>query len=55
MKKNTRGNNSLLKIPKVRTEVGRKTFAFQGARRFNQLDASAGNETSILKFRQTFY
>ena len=53
--KNTRGNNSLLKIPKVRTEVGRKTFAFQGARRFNQLDASARNETSILKFRQTFY
>ena len=53
--KNTRGNNSLLKIPKVRTEVGRKTFAFQGARRFNQLDASARNETSILKFKKTFY
>ena len=53
--KHTRRNNSLLKIPKVQTEAERKTFAFQGARRFNQLDASATNETSILKFRQTFY
>ena len=53
--KNTSGNNLLLKIPKVRTEAGRKTFAFQSARRLNQLDASAKNETSILKFRQAFY
>ena len=51
---NTRGNNSLLKVPKVRTEVGRNFFAVQGARRFNQLDALARKETSIFKFGQTF-
>ena len=49
--KNTRWNHSLLKIIKVRTEAGRKTFAFLGARRFNEIDASARNETFILKFR----
>ena len=51
MKRILGGIISLLKIPKVRTEAGQKTFAFQGARRFNQLDASARNETSVSKIR----
>jgi len=28
----TRGNNSLLSLPSVRTEAGRKSFALYGAR-----------------------
>ena len=35
--KNTRGNQSLLKLPKFKTESGRKRFAIQGALIFNDL------------------
>ena len=47
----TRGNNSLVVLPKVRTESGRKSFMFQGAIMFNQLGNSVRNETSLLRFR----
>ena len=42
--KDTRGNGSRLILPKVKTEVGRKTFAFQGALIFNGLPASIRDE-----------
>ena len=41
--KNTRGNNSLLKLPKVKTESGRSMFSFQGALVFNTLHESHRN------------
>ena len=34
-KMNTRNNNKSVIIPKVRTETGRKTFSFQGAKVFD--------------------
>ena len=33
----TRNNNNSVVIPRVRTETGRKTFSFQGAKIFNNL------------------
>ena len=38
-KRETRGNNSKLRLPKVKTEFGRKMFSFQGALIFNKLPA----------------
>ena len=35
--KNTRGNKSLLRIPRVKTEMGRKSFKVLGATLFNKL------------------
>ncbi len=49
--KETRGNNSKLRLPKVKTESGRKMFSFQGALVFNELPEDLTNETSLL---QTF-
>ena len=48
---NTRGNNKNLVVPKVRTETGRKTFSFQGAKVFNNLPDYLKIETSILRFK----
>ncbi len=48
---NTRGNNKILVFPKVRTETGRKTFSFQGAKVFNNLQDYLKSETSYLRFK----
>ena len=48
---NTRGNNSLLTLNKVRTEAGRSTFFFQGALLFNQLNEELRNETDFTSFK----
>ena len=50
--KETRGNNSKLRLPKVKTESGRKMLLFQGALVFNQLPEDLRNETSLLHFKQ---
>ncbi|CAB4037008.1 Hypothetical predicted protein [Paramuricea clavata] len=50
--KETRGNNSKLRLPKVKTETGRKMFSFQGALVFNELPEDLRNETSLLRFKQ---
>ena len=34
---NTRGNNRILTLPKVKSENGRKSFEFSGAKLFNNL------------------
>ena len=39
-KMKTRNNNKSVVIPKVRTETGRKTFSFQGAKVFKVNDLS---------------
>jgi len=40
---NTRNKNSLLKLPKINLEFGRKTFKFQGAKLFNDLPSVIRN------------
>ena len=52
-KVNTRKNNKSVIIPKVRTETGRKTFSFQGAKIFNSLPNSLQTEKSFLRFKVT--
>ena len=47
----TRGNKSSIKLPKVRTESGRKSFSFQGGLVFNELPREIRNETSIVRFK----
>ena len=52
--KNTRGDGNSLIIPKVKTEVGRKTFKFQGTFLFNKLPNDLKAEKSIVVFKQKF-
>ena len=46
---NTRGNGSYVFLPKMRTETGKKIFAYQGACIYNQL------EKSIVKKHPPYY
>ena len=50
--KNTRGNGSLLVLPKVRCESGRKTFAFQGVSIYNSLPSDVRNEKYFVNFKR---
>ena len=50
-KYHTRGNEKKLKLPSVRTEAGRKSFKFIGAKVYNQLPNTITDEISILTFR----
>ena len=50
--KNTRGNGSLLVLPKVRCESGRKTFPFQGASIYNSLPSDVRNEKYFINFKR---
>ena len=50
--KNTRGNGSFAKLPKVRTAIGKKSFSYQGALVFNDLKKSLRDERSLLKFKE---
>ena len=52
--KATRGNNSLIVLPKVHTESGRKSFMYQGALLFNQLKNSVRDETSLVRFKHCY-
>ena len=47
----TRGNNSTLRLPKVKTKSGRKMFSFQGALIINKLPEDLRNKTSLLIFK----
>ena len=49
--KDTREYNSLLKVPKVKTESGRNMFRFQGALIFNTLHESNKNEIGLANFK----
>ena len=46
-RKEVRGNDSSLVLQKVKTEAGRKTFAFQGALIHNKLTELIRTETSF--------
>ena len=48
----TRGNNSLLRLPKVRTEVGKKVSSYRGAIVFNKLNLDMRNEKSFANFKR---
>ena len=50
---NTRGNNVNLSLPKVKTEAGRKRFAYQGTIIFNKLPNDLKTEQSLLRFKYT--
>ena len=50
--KDTRGNGSRLVLPKVKTESGRKTFAFQGAMIFNGLPTNLMKEPYFVNFKR---
>ena len=50
--KDTRGNGSRLILPKVKTEAGRKTFAFQGTLIFNGLPTDIRNESYFVNFKR---
>jgi hypothetical protein len=43
----TRGNRSLLNLPRVRTEAGHKSFRYQGALIFNSLPTEIRNEVFL--------
>ena len=49
--KATRGNEHNLMLPRVKSEAGRKTFAFQGVKIFNKVPNKLKSETSILNFK----
>ena len=51
-RKETRGNNISLLLPKVRTEAGRKSFLFQGSVLFNKLPNAFKREQSIVNFKR---
>ena len=50
---NTRGNNVNLSLPKVKTEAGRKRFAYQGTNIINKLPNDLKTEQSLLRFKNT--
>ena len=50
--KNTRGGGSSLVIARVKPEIGRKTFKFQGSLLFNKLPKDLKAEKSIVIFKQ---
>ena len=47
----TRANNMNVALPKIRTEYGKKTFAYQGAILFNKLPSDLKTEKSLLRFK----
>ena len=50
--KDTWGNGSRLRLPKVKTEAGRKIFAFQGTLIFNGLPTDLRNEAYFVNFKR---
>ena len=48
---NTQNNKKNIVLPKVKTESGRKSLMFQGAKLFNLLPTDLKEESSITKFR----
>ena len=48
---NTRGNNKSVVMPKVKSENGKKTFMFQGAKVFNMIPNDMHDSQSLLSFK----
>ena len=47
--KSTRSNTKNISLPKIRSEAGRKSFAFKGAQIFNKLPDEMKTEKSLMK------
>ena len=52
---NTRGNDSSLQLPKIKTEAGKRSFMFQGALIFNKLPKDVRDEHSLIRFKRKLY
>ena len=50
--KGARGNGHSLLLPKVKSEAGRKTFGFLGAKIFNKLPNNMKTESSIASLQR---
>ena len=48
---NTRNNNASLKLPKVRTEYGKRSVKFIGSKIYNDLPICIRKETNFIRFR----
>ena len=48
----TRGNQSLIRLPKIRTEADRKTTYYQSAKLFNSLNHELRNEQVFVNFKR---
>ena len=51
--KNTRGNNTLLKLPKVKTEFERKGFYFFGAKLYNDPPRDVRKQSNYFSFKDS--
>eukprot|EP00794_Sanderia_malayensis_P002578 gene2578-2977_t len=49
--KGTRGNNSSVVLPPIKTETGKRMLSFQGAQVFNKLPKDIHEEKSLLRFK----
>ena len=49
---NTRGHGSCVVLPNMRTETGKKSFAYQGDRIFNRLEKTTRDEMSIVNSKR---
>ena len=49
--KNTRNQNSLIKLPKLRLELGKQTFLYSGAKLYNNLPLNFRKEKDFSKFK----
>ena len=47
-----RGSGSCVVLPKMRTETGKKSFAYQGAHIFNRLEKTTRDGISIVLFKE---
>ena len=50
--KNTSSNNTLFKLPKVKTEFERKGFYFFGAKLYNDLPKAIQKQNNYFSFKQ---
>ena len=50
--KDTRGSNSSLVLPRIRTETGKRMFAFQGDQIFNKISKDIREVESPVRFKQ---
>ena len=52
-KKATRNQNHLLKLPKLRLELGRQTFSYTGAKLYNDLPLDLRKQSNFNVFKNS--
>ena len=48
----TRNQNLLVKLPKIKLELGRQTFKYYGAKLYNELPINLRREENFLAFKR---